>query len=322
MKLRYFFTIALYIFSATLYAQKTDIPFRFATRAEAQMLITDIDEYTRGWNQFDINVRLQTEHGRKSQLLAFAMNQTLNWSDKDKERISQSIKALDVEIKKQKLVLDFSQELVFIKTTTKEEGGAGAYTRNNWIAVGEKALNELNDNELISLIAHEIFHILSRNNADFKKATYNTIGFTVMNREILFPADIIEKRISNPDVNRYDSYINLTVNGEKQKCTMLIYTDSPYNPEDGKRLFDYIQVGLIPLNDNFIPIQQEGKTVIYSISQATDFYDLIGRNTNYIINPEEILAENFACLLTGKQDLQSPEIIDRLREVLTNNYRK
>lgn len=322
MKIRYFFTIALYIFSATLYAQKTDIPFRFATRAEAQMLITDIDEYTRGWNQFDINVRLQTEHGRKSQLLAFAMNQTLNWSDKDKERISQSIKALDVEIKKQKLVLDFSQELVFIKTTTKEEGGAGAYTRNNWIAVGEKALNELNDNELISLIAHEIFHILSRNNADFKKATYNTIGFTVMNREILFPADIIEKRISNPDVNRYDSYINLTVNGEKQKCTMLIYTDSPYNPEDGKRLFDYIQVGLIPLNDNFIPIQQEGKTVIYSISQATDFYDLIGRNTNYIINPEEILAENFVCLLTGKQDLQSPEIIDRLREVLTNDYRK
>lgn len=323
MKLRQLFIIAFHLTSATIFAQKTtDIPFRFATRAEAQMLITDIDEYTRGWNQFDINVRLQTEQGRKSQLLAFAMNQTLNWSDKDKERISQSIKTIDAEIKKQKLMLDFPQELVFIKTTTKEEGYAGAYTRKNWVAVGEKALNEISDKDLTSLIAHEIFHILSRGNADFKKATYNTIGFTVMNREILFPADIIEKRISNPDVNRYDSYVNLTVNGKKQNCTMMIYTDSPYNPEDGKTLFNYIQIGLIPLNENFIPVQQDGKTIIYDVDQADDFYDQIGRNTNYVINPEEILAENFAYLLTGKEDLQSPEVIDRLREVLKQEYRK
>lgn len=33
--------------------------FRFATRAEGQMLITELDDYTRNWNQFDIDVRLQ-----------------------------------------------------------------------------------------------------------------------------------------------------------------------------------------------------------------------------------------------------------------------
>ena len=30
----------------------------FATRAEGQMLITELDDYTRDWNQFDIDVRL------------------------------------------------------------------------------------------------------------------------------------------------------------------------------------------------------------------------------------------------------------------------
>ena len=59
----------LFVVAASAHA---NIPFRFATRAEAQMLITDIDEYTRGWNQFDINVRLNTDQGRKSKLLAFA----------------------------------------------------------------------------------------------------------------------------------------------------------------------------------------------------------------------------------------------------------
>ena len=48
------------------------IPFRFATKAEAQMLITNIDQFTNNWNQFDINVRLQTNE-QKSQLLTVAM---------------------------------------------------------------------------------------------------------------------------------------------------------------------------------------------------------------------------------------------------------
>lgn len=37
--------------------------FRFATRAEGQMLITELDDYTRNWNQFDIDVRLQNRKG-------------------------------------------------------------------------------------------------------------------------------------------------------------------------------------------------------------------------------------------------------------------
>ena len=72
--------------------------FRFATRAEGQMLITELDDYTRNWNQFDIDVRLQKPQGRKSQLLQFAMEQTLNWSDAEKERISKAMKSLDAEV--------------------------------------------------------------------------------------------------------------------------------------------------------------------------------------------------------------------------------
>ena len=98
--------------------------FRFATRAEGQMLITELDDYTRNWNQFDIDVRLQKPQGRKSQLLQFAMEQTLNWSDAEKERISKAMKSLDAEIKKQSYNLDFPKEIIFVKTTQKEEGNS------------------------------------------------------------------------------------------------------------------------------------------------------------------------------------------------------
>ena len=47
---------------------KTSLPYRFATRAEAQMLVTDIDNYTSNWNQFYIEFRLQKVEGKKSEL--------------------------------------------------------------------------------------------------------------------------------------------------------------------------------------------------------------------------------------------------------------
>ena len=58
--------------------------------------------------------------------------------------------------------------------------------------------------------------------------------------------------------------------------------------------FDYIKIGLIPLNEQFIPIQENGETIIIPIEQAEDLYEKIGKNTDYVINPEEVLADNFA----------------------------
>lgn len=287
--------------------------FRFATRAEGQMLITELDDYTRNWNQFDIDVRLQKPQGRKSQLLQFAMEQTLNWSDTEKERISKAMKSLDAEIKKQSYNLDFPKEIIFVKTTQKEEGNAEAYTRVNWIAIGEHALKEASDADLKYLIAHELFHLLTRQNSNFKKDIYKVIGFTVIEKEIIFPSDLAEIRISNPDISRYDSYGTFTIGGQKQYCTMVIYTDRPY---DGKTLFDYLKVGLVPLNGDFVPIQKAGKTIIYALDEAEDFYTQVGKNTNYLIHPEEIMADNFAFTLTGKKDLANPEIIQNVQKVL------
>ena len=162
-------------------------------------------------------------------------------------------------------------------------------------------------------MAHELFHLLTRTDHAFKAAMYQTIGFTVLDNEINFPAELIGKKISNPDISRYDSYATFTIQGIAQNCTMMIYTEKPY--ENGN-LFDYLKIGLIPLNEEMIPLQQEGKTVIHDIEEATDFYTQVGKNTSYIINPEEILADNFAFTLTNKSDIPNPEIIDRIKTVL------
>lgn len=321
LKHQFLFILCLAFSTMVSWAQSNKFAnsvFRFATRAEAQMLITELDDYTRNWNQFDIDVRLQKPQGRKSALLQFAMDQTLNWSDEEKARISKTMKSLDAEIKKQKYNLEFPKEIVFVKTTQKEEGNAEAYTRMNWIAIGEEALKSSSDTDLKYLVAHELFHLLTRQNAHFKKDMYQIIGFEVAEKEILFPSDLAEMRISNPDISRYDSYGTFTIGGQKQYCTMVIYTDKPYN---GNTLFDYMKIGLVPLNGEFIPVQKSGKTIIYSLDEAEDFYTQVGKNTSYVINPEEIMADNFAYTLIGKKDLPNPEIIQKTQKVLKANNR-
>ncbi len=353
-------SVLLCCISFTASAQKK-ISYRFATRAEAQMLITDIDNFTNRLNSFDINLRLGKENGRKSELLRLAMNETLNWSETEKKKITAAFKSLQAKIDKQKLKIKYPHEVILVKTSMKEEMNVAAYTRRNWIALGEKYINEstpesleyllahemfhlltrsnkdfkksvysvigfnVTDRELFFpidiieesleyLLAHEMFHLLTRSNKDFKKSVYSVIGFNVTDRELFFPIDIIEKRISNPDIEMYDSYAEFTINGQKQKCSMMIYSAIPFSAE--KTLSDYLSVGLIPLNDSLIPLQENGQTVIYSIDQAEDFYQKIGKNTEYIINPEEILADNFAYLVTQKKNLPNPEIIQKIAAIL------
>ena len=181
------FTVGALLLAVAGKAQKVsaDIPYRFATRAEAQMLITDIDQYTNSWNQFDINARLQSLNGRKSQLLTLAMESTREWGDADRSKLNKAFMAVEAAIKKQKLKLPFPSEVILLKTSMAEEGGAAAYTRENWIAIGEQVLEKASDNDLARLIAHELFHLLTRADVAFKKKVYSVIGFNVLDRPIV-----------------------------------------------------------------------------------------------------------------------------------------
>ena len=122
-------------------SKKSALTYRFATQAEAQMLVTDIVSYTSQLNQFDIEARLQKQGGRKSQLLTLGMNEARNWSDADKEKIKKAMTAIETEIRKQKYTLPAPGEIILLKSGMAEAVGALAYTREIWIAVSAQAPN-------------------------------------------------------------------------------------------------------------------------------------------------------------------------------------
>ena len=58
-------------------------------------------------------------------------------------------------------------------------------------------------------------------------------------------------------------------------------------------------------------------SVIVPLERAADFYDLVGKNTGYVINPEECLADNFSYAVCGtEKQLPNPEITERIIAVI------
>ncbi len=297
-------------------------------------MIMDEDHFNRGLSKFDICARVGQVDATKAELNALQHSQCKAWTQAEIDTLTKSFSLLEEYLAAKGFSIPCPKEVIMIKTTMREEGNSGAYTRENQIYLGQsifKARKDSNGKNLPSptaaslcpLLAHELFHVLSRNDKKFKAEIYKTIQFTCLDHEIKFPADVWSNHISNPDISSYDSYATFTIQGQPQKCTMILMANKPYA---GGTFFKYMQVALIPLDEEFKPVQQDGKTLVYGIEDATDFYDIVGRNTNYVINPEECLADNFAIAVTGNispdKPLANPEIIERISEVLSHSQTK
>ena len=67
----------------------------------------------------------------------------------------------------------------------------------------------------------------------------------------------------------------------------------------GGTLFDYAQPSLVAVTPAGDVVHVDGAPLLISYADADGFYDQVGRNTGYIVHPEEILAENFRMLVMG-----------------------
>lgn len=289
----------------------SQINLRFVDAAEARKLLQIEDATTHQWSRFDYESRLGRNGATKQELIEFITEQALDWTDEDKQKLQEAASELNALINEQQLNLPLPKEVKILKTTLKEEGGAGGYTRKDYIVL-ESNIANYRSATMKHLLAHELFHILTRNHPAFREKLYQCIGFKISPKEFEYPADLMDLRITNPDVNRFDSYATFSIKGEKKDCGMVIYASSPYK---GGVFFNYLTLKLVPIKDGKAE-QKDGKTVTYSIEEAEDFFEKIGKNTGYVIDPEEALADNFADILVNRTEVPNPEVQERIRKAL------
>jgi len=293
----------------------------FASREQGSAILTDRDDYVSRLGRFDRMLRLKsTQPVSEDEYLDFLAENTLEWTDAEISRIKPLIQKLRTAAQNYRLPLPST--VLLIKTTGEEEVGQ-AHTRANAIVLPRWNMDE-DDDTLLFLLGHELFHVMSRHDAGFRERAYALIGFRIGN-EISLPASIKPLQITNPDAPRHDSYIDLISNSNSVTVIPILLSRSAvFDPQIGTELDDYWTLRLLLVTqtspgDDYRVLEHNGAPAMLRLRQVDGFMEQVGKNTRYIIHGEEILAENFALLVTGRK-VAEPKRLDVLRRLLARPH--
>lgn len=321
--------------SSDLQQKNTPLRFRFASQAEGRMLKLSDTTYYNRLTQMDIDWRMQKENATVQELMAYSCMQISDFTPEEQKAVSRAMAIIQDSLNAIGCSLPLPEELVFVKTTMKDEREAAAYTTGNQIFLSNGFLVVDTDRHpqahtgMVSTLAHELFHCISRNSPAFRQKMYSLIGFTVMDREIVFPDSIRARIAANPDVEKYDSYGTFTINGQHGRYTLVSVYDKTWAESQIKQPTGSMRLGSgrgFLRNIEFVLFSLDDFRVSHSLfklkkEQMEDFWAQVGDNTLYIFAPEEIMAENFSKAIVSnipKGKHRSPwllqNIVDALRQ--------
>jgi len=288
----------------------------FASEAMGRELLGTRDEFLAALSPFDRAARAKSgEPVSEEQFVQFVQRNLRAWDADEQERIGAAIKSIAALLAR--WPLSFPKQVILVKTTGHEEGQA-AYTRQNAIILPEEKLGD-RPAALEDLLLHELFHVLSRHDPRLRAALYRTIGFSRIH-DVVYPLELRGRKITNPDGVQFGWAISVTNRNTAVSVVPVLYSkEDRYDPSRGGEFFDYLQFKLMVVeraDGRWQPALAGGKPQLLDPGAASGFLDQLGRNTDYIIHPDEVLAVNFVFLVRGKKNLPAPVIVAEMDKVL------
>lgn len=289
----------------------------FASASEGRKVLTTKDDFVERLSPFDRSARMKTDKPvSEDEYLAFAGQNVVEWTAGERQEVEAALKKIQPLLLEWRLA--FPATIQLIKTTGAEEGNA-AYTRGTAIMIPKAELAKT-DRNLAKLICHELFHVLSRQNPGLREELYGIIGFAHC-EELEFPRELAARKITNPDAPRNDHFIRLEVGGKQCSAVPVLFsTTETYDLKRGGEFFDYLDFKFLVIDEGSLPhpkaVYENSAPKLAGPREVSGFFEQIGRNTQYIIHPEEILADNFARLVLEEGKAQSPEILQKMKTVL------
>jgi hypothetical protein len=271
----------------------------FASADRAGKILGHPDEWARQHSAFDRGARMLTLAPTSRQdFLTFASGAALAWTPAEHaywtmlaDRLSDAATGLNPKM----------PHVSMVKTSGTEEFGA-AYTRNRSIMLPQGRLAIAGDERRdFFLLAHELFHILSRENPAQRHALYALLGFERF-AGFEYPAELEDRRLSNPDAYGYEHTLAVqTPDGPRDVVPViqsrisleeLLLLPPPIN------LSAVLDIVLLPVDTGTGAVLRDGggELIRYGFGN-TDWVPQMLRNSSFIIQPEELLADNFALLM-------------------------
>jgi hypothetical protein len=292
----------------------------FAGLEEGRRLAATPDDYSRRTSAIERQLKVRTTRElSESDYLAELAADVRAWSDHERARVTRALESLREPLAR--LPLPLPPRVVLVRMSGRVTGEEVAYTRGNEIYLPVDMVSpESPVAALRGLLAHELFHVASRQDRAWRETMYAVVGFRPL-PDVVLPSALQARRITNPDAPRLDSAIRVTVaeRGPVWVMPLLQSSIERIGSEIPPSFFTVMTLRWLEVGHGDAPPAQAtlaDPPVLHDTRALQGFYDTIGRNTGYIIHAEEILASNFAQMVTGVP-AQSPEIQARMRGVMS-----
>ncbi|MBK8700171.1 MAG: hypothetical protein IPN29_11830 [Saprospiraceae bacterium] len=219
----------------------------------------------------------------------FLKTQVLSFSDNDKAFLRSVFDEATMSIGKLNPDL-IPVKCQLVKIKTGHYGQNVYYTRGNTIFIPENIFINPSREVQLPIMIHELWHVISEQNPGLREQLYELIGFRKHGLEISFPSFMKDRLLTNPDGAKLD-YALLLPDG---KWVLPIILSGKNHYETGNNdFFNYLKFDLYGLTSTGVVEADKGGNSVLSSENHQEFFNAIKDNTQYIIHPDEIIADNF-----------------------------
>ena len=303
------------------FAQSANDPaasaYAFATAAEGRAILSTRDEYVRTMSALERSAQLGTgDKVDEGRFLEFMQGTVLDWTEEERRQLRPLIARLDrflwgINRKR-------SAKILLVRVDAALENGV-PHTRANGIILPK---NDFTTEQLTYVVTHETFHVLTREDGGLKERLYGAIGFRRCER-IEIPESVSRMRVTNPDAVENRHTIAVRYRGKAvEAMPFLRFKSDKFDTRSG--FLGNARVAWLLVDRERADCRVRDGSAAEAEGAPEELqglFEQIGRNTQYLAHPEEILADNFVQLFVStlrrpSDEVQSPEILERMRAIL------
>lgn len=291
-----------------------------ATAAEGSDLLTREDGFLKALTPLDMSTRMGVLAGvTKEAFIKHLGKQALDFSPADTRELAAIIKSIGAKFESAGIDGALPAKVTLVKTTGRDEDHA-AYCRGPVVLVPVTMLGERERGRgFEDIFIHELFHVISNGHRELRPELYGLLGFTECG-EVALPDEIRRWLITNPDSYENNYRIDVLENDEVVSVMPVhLFSNERYRRRSGGTFFAYIETRLLVLDES------EGKTtlrtrdghpVMLDANACREYMRKVARNTRYMLQPEEVLAENFVFYVNNVTRVSDRRIVERLGKLL------
>jgi len=309
-------------------AENAVVTFVDSTAAAKAIIEDDVDGFFDNISIIDMAIQLKTEKpfATREEALkeykSYLQTEVMNWTDTEKILMNEIFDSIQAQVVRVNPKL-MPEDIRLVKIRTTHYGPDVYYTRGHNIMIPENALTRQGAREMLEpVMIHEVFHLISRYDKPLREKIYGLIGFFPHNVELDIPKTISDRWLTNPDGTSTDYYIQLRDEDKVAKAVPLILSNKEKFTAANPTFFSYLQFDLFELDeDTGTLLHGENLSTTLTDGMMPGFFEQIKDNTQYIIHPDEIAADNFIYAVT-RSNIEDPKRFSEEGNALVNKIYK